>query len=815
MESIAFFGKGGIGKSTISSNVSAILGKMGKLVLHIGCDPKADSTISLAGKPITPFSSVGLNTSERMLEKLIVKSPFIDRIDCLEAGGPEPGLGCAGVAIGTTLDALKIENIFEKKAYDYAIYDVLGDIVCGGFASPLRKGFAKKIAIVSSEEILSLYAANNLLKMAEVYSKNGVSLAGMILNIRDVSGVPLAQKFAETVNLPILGYIHRSASVYEAAKNNQPAVLFDQKSAFAKEIIKLTLTLMKNPVCKSQPGYLSEHDFTSFFSGKNTSSVKKISGKQDISPKQLTYSYLENLNLVLLGMKDGEVLLKYYDENETVYVIIAHKAEAKSGMITHSDWGAYIKPGPDKKNLDISAELKKALDSLALFAFKDFVFLAIDPGKIKKSFFGLTGKPQRVYHGLPYTVDDSSDFSKYSFIRIDRNTGQHACFLLDHTDEECRFNGKTFGGELGQFFVLDRDPQPHLPSRQELFINSFFSIKQSILGKSRGLQNALNVSLQQLKVKGKEAVECNFGCLPIMLFADVDNIVKKAEQDNSAKIICEDIHNVYDNSAEKLNIQSGLFYERLKNSARKKDFDVCLVDFSTYSDTVRQMLEEKGIRTIVQSEFASDEPAAAALQVLFNKHTLKNEVFQHLNYDFISPERPFGFKNTKKWLQTVACRLKEHGISSVNSNLDPNPDEKSEENFLQEKLAGIPFAFILTEEDLPLFLTENQNYPASSVFSFLRQTKMNVHLLIKKDDSGCAVKSSFDEAKALFFSDNRELQNLIYEIKDLKLIYSDFRDDSRILDMGKSPVSLKVLQAGYIGAIETLKRLAELSYIEL
>lgn len=160
MRRIAIYGKGGIGKSTISSNISTALAERGLKVIQIGCDPKADSTKSLTGYSIPTVLDTIRKNDNIELSDVVVKSAC--GVLCVECGGPSPGVGCAGRGIIKAFEKLEELNVVEHYKPDLILYDVLGDVVCGGFAMPIRNGYARDIFIVTSGEMMSLYAANNI-----------------------------------------------------------------------------------------------------------------------------------------------------------------------------------------------------------------------------------------------------------------------------------------------------------------------------------------------------------------------------------------------------------------------------------------------------------------------------------------------------------------------------------------------------------------------------------------------------------------------------------------------------------------------------
>lgn len=223
MFQVAVYGKGGIGKSTMAANISMALSAMGKKVMQIGCDPKHDSTrLLLNGNIQTTVLDYIRNTpvQKRSLDEIMMRGA--DGIMCIEAGGPEPGIGCAGRGILTTFETLKKLGVDEVDV-DYKIYDVLGDVVCGGFAVPLRKEYADAVFLVTSGEFMSIYAANNIMKGMLNFNKDEPRVAGLIFNSRGMEDENrMVERFSEATGIPIIATIPRSPLFSEAESNGKP-----------------------------------------------------------------------------------------------------------------------------------------------------------------------------------------------------------------------------------------------------------------------------------------------------------------------------------------------------------------------------------------------------------------------------------------------------------------------------------------------------------------------------------------------------------------------------------------------------------------
>ncbi|MBQ7070101.1 MAG: AAA family ATPase [Ruminococcus sp.] len=247
MIKIALYGKGGIGKSTCTSNLSAAFAKLGKKVIQIGCDPKADSTINLLhGDPVMPVMDyMRIHDEEPDRIEQISKVGF-GGVVCIETGGPTPGLGCAGRGIITTFSLLEQLELFDTVKPDVVLYDVLGDVVCGGFAAPIREGYAEKILIVTSGEKMALYAANNINSAVKNFEdRSYAKVRGIIMNRRNVENEEeKVRAFAESSGLDIAADIPRSADIIKYEDMGMTCVEGDPECETSKRFLGLAKLLI-------------------------------------------------------------------------------------------------------------------------------------------------------------------------------------------------------------------------------------------------------------------------------------------------------------------------------------------------------------------------------------------------------------------------------------------------------------------------------------------------------------------------------------------------------------------------------------------
>jgi nitrogenase iron protein NifH len=240
IKQIAIYGKGGIGKSTTTSNISAALSKLGYKVMQFGCDPKSDSTNTLRGGEYIPTVLDTLRENNATKASDVIFEGF-NGIYCVEAGGPQPGVGCAGRGIITAVSLFKQQKVFEDLNLDIVIYDVLGDVVCGGFAVPIREGIAEHVFTVSSADFMAIYAANNLFKGIQKYSNSGGALLGGVIanSINQPYSHEIVDDFVKRTSTQVIEYVPRSVTVTQSELQGKTTIEAAPDSSQAKIYTRL------------------------------------------------------------------------------------------------------------------------------------------------------------------------------------------------------------------------------------------------------------------------------------------------------------------------------------------------------------------------------------------------------------------------------------------------------------------------------------------------------------------------------------------------------------------------------------------------
>jgi nitrogenase iron protein NifH len=249
MRQIAIYGKGGIGKSTTTQNTVAGLVSLGKKVMIVGCDPKADSTrLMLHSKAqTTVMDLIRERGTVEDLELADVLKLGYGNVKCVESGGPEPGVGCAGRGVITAINFLEAEGAYTPDL-DFVFYDVLGDVVCGGFAMPIRENKAQEIYIVCSGEMMAMYAANNISKGILKYATSGkVRLGGLICNSRNTDKESeLIEALAKRLGTQMIHFVPRDNEVQRAELRRMTVIEYSPKHKQADEYRMLAQKIVDN-----------------------------------------------------------------------------------------------------------------------------------------------------------------------------------------------------------------------------------------------------------------------------------------------------------------------------------------------------------------------------------------------------------------------------------------------------------------------------------------------------------------------------------------------------------------------------------------
>ncbi|MDD2804915.1 MAG: AAA family ATPase [Elusimicrobiales bacterium] len=818
MDSLVFFGKGGIGKSTIASNVSVLLAAKGAKVLHVGCDPKGDSTLSLAGRRIPHFAEGGVFSGEQALRASIHPSLF-PGISCVEAGGPQAGVGCAGAGIGAMLDIMKEFSVLEKDGYGAAVFDVLGDVVCGGFAAPLRRGLAGKAVIVVSEELLSIYAANKLVGMINNYSRNGVWLAGVAVNAKDPRGVRLAEAFAAAARTKVLGVIPRDPAVARAERVRKPVASCEPDSPASAALAKLVAAIRAARRPARQPEMLGDEELQQLFSSGRAAKRRAGPAAAEALPPA---EALRRAGFSLKGLSGDQVVCSWTGLRGAGDVYIAPLDSAREGMARFSDWAVCFGPGGDGSAAREELEASAAAVSFLKFEeiIRAFGGRADAAGQNSDGGAGWTRFVRAGAEAGGRVADAELELGQWSSFILpgaDEAFVPPGTVLLEHGDEECRFSSceqtplsayqKARGGLTGG---VAGPSGPALPKETELLFSTGFTYAEAVRGDAVKVERSLAAAA---KVAGRGGlVEFYNTCSPMLLATDLAPCVEKAAAAGAVEIVRENFNTFNSAGPEKARARASYMARRLRALGKPaRRYDVNLAWQGPSRSALEELLSGAGLTFAPAGGNPYSAMAVSKLQVLPAPDPVFSQAFDAAGLKWACPRAPYGLAASKFWLEAIFKALgRKPGRRSA-----PPAELSRDYARLAAGAAGCSAVFVCEGEQLAR-LDGGALVCGVPVLSFLAEAGFSLAFLVPEKDAPAAraalraLPAAQRGAKLSFFRDPPGLRRLLASGPRSSLVYSDIPLDPRAAEAGRTSFSSAQFSPGFAGAVATLDLLLRL-----
>lgn len=766
MEKIAIFGKGGSGKSTFAANLAAACARRGRRVLLVGCDPKHDTTVLLTdGRPIATVveRDAAGDAGREDPERLVVRGRL--GVDCIEAGGPEPGTGCAGRGVSRMIEVFEETRLLERRRYDVVLFDVLGDVVCGGFAAPLRQGLADKVCILVSEELLALYAANNIARAVRTYASNGVALAGLVANLRD----PAADRaeitrFARLLGTRVLAFAGRDPLVRAAERRRRTVVELFPRSAFARRVAALADDLLRfRPREAAVPRPLSDERFHRLFRvGFDERALPEAEAAPEPPPPEPTVPQR---------------------------TAPSSPPSAATGTVPRS--------GALRLRRDLASRTWR-----------------IDlPDGSRRSNAEQWGDPDRWRRFF-------CDFETCRNARSRLETDTRAVEIW-HQDLECSFATASFFGGHPSFFDFPwnrpRPPAPvrrrpaagprgERPGRPASLVTNLRQL-DVVHGGAARLEAALRAAVRACP--DAEAIQITGTCVPTVIGDDARAVTRRLGRRLRIPVYyANPAGNEYGDTAR-------AFVDRARRSAaarrRPRPRSVNLVGFpeGPALDELVALLEAAGIAVRARALPAFDlrqagDYLAAAAQVLYPNADYDEtyaEAFEPLPIRTLRPPAPFGWEATRRWLEAVATACGGDPHRARDAVRRAKAPLRRAWRAGRAAAAAYRVAFVVDLEEADR-LRDPARMWGVPVVSMLEELGFGIDVLCF-DDRGRA-PSSF-----LRFRTPAELERLLRE-GSFAAVYSEFTFDDRPARAGKARFALSAFEPGLQGAVRTLERLVEI-----